>query len=91
MNAGDLFEVNRFITEKVKWFDEEFPEDVAEPIIEKLLNFGGLVIRRLDPLVREAYADNPEKLAQWEAVLRGPADPEGEGDGPVDIESSQVS
>jgi hypothetical protein len=45
------------------------PEDVAEPLIVKLQNFGSMVIRRLDPLVRETYKDRPEKLAEWVAIM----------------------
>ena len=93
MNAGDLFRVNELITEKVEQFDAELPEDVAEPLIEKLLNFGAIVIRRLDPLVREAYKDKPEKLAAWEAIMNDykDLDDEGGGDDRADVESSAVS
>lgn len=49
--------------------DAELPEDVAEPLIVKLQNFGSMVIRRLDPLVRETYKDRPEKLAEWVAIM----------------------
>ena len=93
MNAGDLFRVNRLITEKVKQFDEELPEDVAEPLIEKLLKFGDIVIRRLDPLVREGYKNRPEKLAEWEAIMNDYTDLDDEGgeDTRADIESSEVS
>ena len=92
MNAGDLFEVNRLITEKVKQLNEELPEDAAEPLIRKLLDFSTLVIRRLDPLVREAYRDNPEQLAAWEAIIDYEVlDDEGEEDVQADVESSEVS
>jgi len=93
MNAGDLFRVNELITEKVQKLDAELPEDVAEPLIEKLLNFGSIVIRRLDPLVREGYKDKPEKLAAWEAIMNDykDLDDEGGGDAPADIESPYIS
>lgn len=93
MNAADLFRVSNLITEKVTQFDEELPEDVAEPLIEKLLNFGTIVIRRLDPLVREAYKDKPEDLADWEAIMNDYKDLDDEGgeDARTDTESSAVS
>lgn len=93
MNAGDLFQVNQFITDKVKQLDEELPEELSEPIIEKLLKFGTLVIRRLDPLVRETYKNQPEKLAGWVAIMedyKDLDDADGE-DKRADIESSEVS
>jgi 6-pyruvoyl-tetrahydropterin synthase len=93
MNAGDLFQVNNFITENVKEFDEKFPEDVADPIITKLLKFGDIVIRRLDPLVRETYKDKPEKLAEWVAIMDDYKDLDDEDaeDAGADIKSSAVS
>lgn len=93
MNAGDLFQVNSFITEKVTQIDEELPEEMAEPLIEKLLKFGDLVIRRLDPLVRETYQNNPERLAEWEALMNDYKDLDEEDgeDTRADIESSEVS
>jgi hypothetical protein len=93
MNAGDLFRVNELITEKVQQLDAELPEDVAEPLIEKLLNFGRIVIRRLDPLVREGYKDKPEELAAWEAIMNDYKDLDDEGgeDARADNESSAVS
>lgn len=93
MNAADLFRVSNLITEKVTQFDEELPEDVAEPLIEKLLNFGTIVIRRLDPLVREAYKDKPEDLADWEAIMNDYKDLDDEGgeDARTDTESPAVS
>jgi hypothetical protein len=93
MNARDLFEVNRIITDKVKQLDEELPEDVAEPLIKKLLDFGDIVIKRLDPLVRETYRDKPEKLAAWEAIMNDykDLDDEGGGNAQADIESSEIS
>jgi hypothetical protein len=93
MNAGDLFRVNNLITEKVERLGAELPEDVAEPLIEKLLNFGNIVIRRLDPLVREGYKDKPEKLAEWEAIMNDYKDPDDEGAEPItaDIESPHIS
>jgi hypothetical protein len=93
MNAGDLFEVNRFITEKVEQLQKELPEDVAEPLIGRLLKFGITVIRRLDPLMRETYRDSPESLAGWEAIMNDykDLDDEGGGDALADIESSEIS
>ena len=93
MNAGDLLEVNRFITEEVKRLDEELPEEVAEPVIEKLLKVADLVFKRLDPLMRETYKDNPERLADWLAIVNDYKDLDEEGgeDTRADIESSEVS
>ena len=93
MNAGDLFEVNRFINEKVKQYDEELPEDVAEPLIDKLQKFGDIVIKRLDPLVRETCRDKPEKLAEWVAIMDDykDLDDEDQEKVQVDIESSEIS
>jgi hypothetical protein len=93
MSAGDLFQMNRFIAETVERLDEEWPEDRAEPVIKKLLNFGNLVFRRLDPLVREAYRDRPEKLAEWMAIVDDYQDlDDGVGEEVrADIESSEVS
>lgn len=93
MNAGDLFQVNSFITDKVQQLDEDLPEELSEPIIEKLLKFGDLVIRRLDPLVREAYKNQPEKLAGWVAIMNDYKDLDDAGgeDTRADIESSEVS
>jgi hypothetical protein len=92
MNAGDLFQVNTIITERVKQLDEELPEDVAEPLITKLLDFGNIVIRRLDPLVRETYKNQPEQLAEWEAIMNDYKDLDEEGEeGGADIKSSAVS
>lgn len=93
MNAGDLFRVNNLIIEKVEQFDETLPEDVAEPLIERLLKFGNIVIRRLDLLMREAYQNKPEKLAEWEAIMNDYTDLDDEGgeDTRADIESSEVS
>ena len=66
---------------------------MAEPLIEKLLNFGRVVIRRLDPLVREGYQHQPEKLAAWEAIMNDYKDLDDEGgeDARADNESSAVS
>lgn len=93
MNAGDLFEVADFITETVKRLDEELPEDLAEPIIAKLLKFSDLVFKRLDPLVREAYKDEPEKLAAWLEIVNDCKDLDAEGgeDVQADVHSSEVS
>jgi hypothetical protein len=93
MSAGDLFRVNSLITEKVEQLDRDLPEEVAGPAIEKLLKFGTLVIRRLDPLVREAYKDQPEKLARWEAIMNEYKDLDDEDveDTRADVESPDVS
>ncbi|MFL6334872.1 MAG: hypothetical protein ACJ754_16285 [Pyrinomonadaceae bacterium] len=93
MNARDLFEVNRFITDEVGRLDEELPEDVSEPIIEKLLKFGQIVFKRLDPLVRETYRDKPERLAEWVAIVDDykDLDDEGGGHAQAGIESTEVS
>jgi hypothetical protein len=93
MNARDLFETNRFITEEVERLDKELPEDVSEPIIKKLLNFGQIVFKRLDPLVRETYRDQPEKLAEWVAIVDDYKDLDDEGGehAQADIESTEVS
>jgi hypothetical protein len=93
MNAGDLAQINRFIIEQVEKFDKELPEEMAGPLIDKLLKFDDLVIRRLDPLVRETYVNQPEKLAEWEAIQNDykDLDEEDEEHIPADIESSEVS
>lgn len=95
MNARDLFDLNHYITEKVKEIDERLPDndDETDPIIKKLLDFGTLVIRRLDPLVRDAYKNVPEKLAGWEAIMDDykDLDDEGEEEAGADVESSAVS
>jgi hypothetical protein len=93
MNAGDLFQVNAFITGKVEELDEKLPEEVSEPIIAKLLKFGELVIRRLDPLVRETYLNQPEKLAEWDAIMNDykDLDDEDREDTRSDIESTEGS
>jgi hypothetical protein len=66
---------------------------VAEPPIKKLQKFGNFVIRRLDPLVRETYRNQPEKLPGWVAIMDDYKDLDDE-DGEntrADIESSEVS
>jgi hypothetical protein len=69
------------------------PEDLAEPLVEKLLDFDDLVIKRLDPLMRERHRDDPQKLAEWVAIMDDYKDPDDEGgeDVRADIESSEVS
>ena len=93
MNAGDLIQMNKFIIEQVEKLDQEYPEDLAEPLIKKLLSFNTLVFRRLDPLVRERYRDEPEQLAGWLEIVNDfkDLDDEGEGDAGADVKSSAVS
>jgi len=91
-SAGDLFPLLSLVIEKVKQFDEEFEEDISGPIIKKLLNYGDAIVRRLDPLVREDYRDQPDKLAGWEDLMRdykALAD-EREESIPADVESPDI-
>jgi len=70
MNARDLFEVIKVINEQVEKIDKNFSEETAEPLITQLQDFQEVVIKRLDPLVRETLGHKPGALAEWEDIMR---------------------
>jgi hypothetical protein len=78
-----------------KKLDEELPEDIAEPVIGKLPAFGEVVMKRLDPLVRETYADKPDSLAEWDEITHMCDDledlQEGEKPATPDTEPTNIS
>jgi riboflavin biosynthesis pyrimidine reductase len=44
----------------------------------ELIAKGVETVKELDPIVRETYKDDPEKLAEWEDIMRMMDDPEAE-------------
>ncbi|HJQ33189.1 MAG TPA: hypothetical protein VJ866_13465 [Pyrinomonadaceae bacterium] len=93
LNAGDLALLIKVINEHVLSIDKNFSEETAEPLITQLQDFQEIVIQRLDPLLREAYANKPDKLAEWEDIMREHDDiyNEKEASAPADAEPSQKS
>ncbi|HWW75293.1 MAG TPA: hypothetical protein VNZ44_07855 [Pyrinomonadaceae bacterium] len=83
MNAGDLALMIRLINEQVEKIDKNFSEETAEPLITQLQDFQEIVIQRLDPLLREAYANKPDKLAEWEDIMREHDDIQAEREEPT--------
>jgi hypothetical protein len=41
----------------------------TDPRILELINKGMKIQKELDPIVREAYRNDPEKLAEWDSIM----------------------
>jgi hypothetical protein len=57
------------ILDKVKRIDEEDPDREDDPRIDRLLDEADFITRRLDPIMRERYRDDPVKLAEWDEII----------------------
>ena len=71
-DAPALFSIIGQITDTIKKIDEENPTgpDETDPRIVALLRMAHRVQRELDPLVRENFKDKPEKLAEWDDIMK---------------------
>jgi len=59
-------ELGRMMTDISRNHD---PNEPTDPEIVKLLEEGMDAIRQLDPIVRETFRDQPEKLAEWDSIM----------------------
>jgi hypothetical protein len=59
------------IIEEIERLDKEYPAPDGESnsVLEPLFEEGNAIIRQLDPVVRERYRDEPEKLAEWLSII----------------------
>lgn len=57
------------IIDKVKRIDDDDPKEEPDPRIGKLLAEGRLICKRLDPIVRERYRDDPAAIADWDDIF----------------------
>ncbi|MBD0370078.1 MAG: hypothetical protein ICV60_04535 [Pyrinomonadaceae bacterium] len=72
-DAPHLFDLLDRITESVERIDKENPtgpDEETDPRIVTLLEMGQRITDLLDPLVRENFKDNPDKLAEWDDIMR---------------------
>jgi hypothetical protein len=46
------------------------PEEPPDPHTEKLLAEAGEALDKLDPIVRETFRDEPDKLAEWDDIMQ---------------------
>ena len=69
LGAAELFQRLSILIDKVQRIDADVPDEEADPRIERLLEEGQLICKRLDPLVRERVRDDPAALAEWEDII----------------------
>lgn len=72
-DAPHLFALLGQITESVQRIDKENPtgpDEETDLRIVALLRMANRITGLLDPLVRENFKDNPEKLAKWEEIMQ---------------------
>jgi hypothetical protein len=46
------------------------PDEPPDPVVEKLLAEADEALEKLDPMVREAFRDHPERLAEWDEIMQ---------------------
>lgn len=68
-----LLRRNRMLDEIADMTDEERERRRSELIAK-----GVETVKELDPIVRETFKDNPEKLAEWDDIMKMMDDPEDE-------------
>ena len=45
------------------------PNEPTDPEIVRLIEEGMSVVGQLDPIVRETFRDQPDKLAEWDSIM----------------------
>ena len=72
----DLFNRLSFLIDEVERIDKEstVPEGESDPALQPLFDEASAIVRQLNPLIRERYRNEPERLAAWESILND--DPE---------------
>lgn len=65
-----------FIADEIEHLDKHSDDSGEEssPEVKAALKRGVDAVRQLDPLVRERYRDEPEKLAEWLSIMNEFAD-----------------
>lgn len=68
----DLFNRLCFLIDEIERINKEspVPEGESHPALLPLLDEASAIVRQLDPLFRERYRDEPEKLAQWLDIIK---------------------
>lgn len=61
--------------EQLTMTDEERDRQIAE-----LIDKGMKAVNALDPIMRETFRDDPEKLAEWDEIMHMADDPDEEQD-----------
>jgi hypothetical protein len=69
LDEAGLHERFSVIIDKVERIDDDDPKEESDPRIGKLLAEGRLICKRLDPIVRERYRDDPAALADWDEIF----------------------
>jgi hypothetical protein len=83
MNHEKLFEQLDKVLNEIDRLDKENPtgpDEETDPRIVKLLDEADRITNELDPIIRETFQDDPEKLAEWDEIMRMRDDPEEEDD-----------
>jgi hypothetical protein len=65
-----LFDRLTTIIQETERIDTEspVPEGEPNPALQPLFEEGTAIVRQLDPLLRERFSDQPEKLAEWARI-----------------------
>jgi hypothetical protein len=81
MKQKKLFRKKNLLRERARRaLNPNLTDEERDRNISELIAKGMEIVDELDPIVRETYRDDPEKLAEWEEIMRMLEDPEEEED-----------
>ena len=73
MRHENLFSRLDYIIKEIARLDKENPtgpDEETDPRIVELLNEGTEIQKELDPLMRGTFRNNPDKLAEWDSIMK---------------------